>query len=48
MLLATGMALNTMGDTFNLFGSGIGASHAGVVIDGIAWPAAILLVSVAM
>ncbi len=47
-LLATGMALNAVGDTFNLFGSGIGASHAGVVLNGIAWPAAILLVSVAM
>jgi diguanylate cyclase len=48
VLLATGMALNAVGDTFNLFGSGIGASHVGIVVDGIAWPTAILLVSMAM
>jgi diguanylate cyclase len=48
ILLATGMAVNAAGDTFNLFGSGIGASHLGVVVDGVAWPCAILLVSMAM
>jgi diguanylate cyclase (GGDEF)-like protein len=48
ILLATGMAVNAAGDTFNLFGSGIGASHVGATVDGIAWPTAILLVSVAM
>jgi diguanylate cyclase (GGDEF)-like protein len=48
ILLATGMAVNATGDTFNLFGSGIGATHLGVTVDGIAWPTAILLVSMAM
>ncbi|MHB8233049.1 MAG: putative bifunctional diguanylate cyclase/phosphodiesterase [Solirubrobacteraceae bacterium] len=48
ILLATGMAVNAVGDTFNLFGSGIGATHLGVTVDGIAWPTAILLVSMAM
>jgi diguanylate cyclase (GGDEF)-like protein len=48
ILLATGMAVNAIGDTFNLFGSGIGASHLGVIVDGVAWPTAILLVSMAM
>jgi diguanylate cyclase (GGDEF)-like protein len=45
VLLATGMALNTVGDTFNLFGA---TSHLGVIVDGIAWPAAILLISMAV
>jgi diguanylate cyclase (GGDEF)-like protein len=48
ILLATGMAVNAVGDTFNLFGSGIGASHLGIVVDGVAWPCAILLVSMAV
>ncbi len=48
ILLATGMAVNAAGDTFNLFGSGIGATHLGVTVDGVAWPTAILLVSMAM
>jgi diguanylate cyclase len=45
VLLATGMALNAVGDTFNLFGA---TSHLGVIVDGIAWPTAILLISMAM
>jgi diguanylate cyclase (GGDEF)-like protein len=48
ILLAAGMAVNAAGDTFNLFGSGIGASHVGVAIDGIAWPTSILLISMAV
>jgi len=48
LLLGTGMALNAVGDTFNLFGSGVGSSHAGVIVNGIAWPTAILLISMAM
>jgi diguanylate cyclase len=48
VLLATGMAVNAAGDTFNLFGSGIGATHLGVTVDGVAWPTAILLISMAM
>jgi diguanylate cyclase (GGDEF)-like protein len=48
VLLGTGMALNAVGDTFNLFGAGIGSSHVGVIVNGIAWPTAILLISMAM
>jgi diguanylate cyclase (GGDEF)-like protein len=48
ILLATGMAFNAAGDTFNLFGSGVGATHVGVLVNGIAWPTAILLISMAM
>ncbi|HZP72304.1 MAG TPA: EAL domain-containing protein [Gaiellaceae bacterium] len=45
-LVAAGCALNAAGDTFNLFGS----TDAGVgsIVDGIAWPAAILMMSVAV
>ncbi|HZU61332.1 MAG TPA: diguanylate cyclase, partial [Solirubrobacteraceae bacterium] len=45
LMLAGGYALNAVGDTFNLFGSGIGATHIGSVFNAIAWPIAILLVS---
>ncbi len=48
VLLAVGMAVNATGDTFNLFGSGIGASHIGVAVNGIAWPSSIFLISLAM
>jgi diguanylate cyclase len=48
ILLGTGMALNAAGDTFNLLGSGVGATHIGVIVNGIAWPTAIFLVSLAM
>jgi diguanylate cyclase (GGDEF)-like protein len=48
LLLASGIALNVVGDTFNLFQSSIGSSHAGTVINGIAWPTAIWLMSAAM
>jgi diguanylate cyclase (GGDEF)-like protein len=48
ILLATGMALNAAGDTFNLLGAGVGSTHLGVVVNGIAWPTAILLISLAM
>jgi diguanylate cyclase len=45
LMLAGGYALNAIGDTFNLFGSGIGATHVGTAVNAIAWPIAILLVS---
>jgi diguanylate cyclase (GGDEF)-like protein len=45
LLLAAGYAVVAIGDTFNLFGSGIGATHTGTVLNGLAWPACILLVS---
>jgi diguanylate cyclase len=48
LLLAGGIALNVAGDTFNLFHSSVGASHVGAVVNGVAWPAAILLMSMAV
>jgi len=48
LLLATGIALNVGGDTFNLFSTSFGASHVGSVVNGIAWPTAILLMSMAV
>ncbi|MGA2520524.1 MAG: bifunctional diguanylate cyclase/phosphodiesterase [Acidimicrobiales bacterium] len=48
LLLATGITLNVVGDTVNLFGRSLGDSHAGVVLNGVAWPASILLMSAAM
>lgn len=48
LLLASGIGLNVVGDTFNLLGSAAGAAHVGTVIVGVAWPVSILLMSVAM
>jgi diguanylate cyclase (GGDEF)-like protein len=48
MLMAAGIALNVVGDTFNLFQSSIGASRLGTVVNAIAWPTAILLMSMAV
>ena len=48
VLLAVGLGLNTLGDTANLFASGLGATHVGAVADAIAWPASILLVSISV
>jgi diguanylate cyclase (GGDEF)-like protein len=48
VLLASGMALNVAGDTFNLLGSASGAAHVGAVVNGIAWPVSILLMSMAV
>ncbi len=48
MLMAAGIGLNVVGDTFNLFQSSIGASRLGTVANGIAWPTAILLMSMAV
>ncbi len=48
-MLATGMALNVVGDTFNLFAStGFGASRAATVVNGMAWPTAIVVMSMAV
>jgi diguanylate cyclase (GGDEF)-like protein len=44
-LIAAGYSLQAIGDTFNLFGSGIGGTHVGTALNAIAWPASILLVS---
>jgi diguanylate cyclase (GGDEF)-like protein len=48
LLLASGVGLNVVGDTFNLLGSAAGAAHVGSVIVGVAWPVSILLMSMAM
>jgi len=48
-MLATGMVLNVVGDTFNLFGStSFGMSRVASVVNGIAWPSAILLMSMSV
>ncbi len=47
-LIAAGMGVNVLGDTFNLLGSDFGSSRLGSVLNGIAWPAAILLMSMAV
>jgi len=48
LLLAAGFAVNTVGDTFNLFSSSFGSSHVGVLFDAVAWPTSILLVAAAV
>ena len=45
LLLAAGYALNAVGDIFNVLGS---TSHVATVLNDIAWPVAILLVSIAV
>jgi diguanylate cyclase (GGDEF)-like protein len=45
MMLAFGLGINTLGDTANLFASGLGATHLGAMLNAIAWPTSILLVS---
>lgn len=47
-LLATGMGVNVVGDTFGLFASSTGASHVGTVVTAIAWPTATLVMSLAV
>jgi diguanylate cyclase (GGDEF)-like protein len=46
-LVAAGCAVNAAGDTFNLF-HGAGAPALGSIVDAIAWPASLLLMSIAM
>jgi diguanylate cyclase len=48
LLLAGGMALNAAGDTFNLFGSSVGSTHIGTIVNGIAWPTSIVMITLAM
>ena len=47
-LIAAGVALNVVGDTSNLFSSSFGASRIGDTFNAFAWPAAILLISIAV
>jgi diguanylate cyclase (GGDEF)-like protein len=48
LLVAAGCALNAVGDTFNLFQLSSEPSHLGSIVDGIAWPGALLLMSAAV
>jgi diguanylate cyclase (GGDEF)-like protein len=48
ILMAIGLAVNVMGDTANLFQTSLGASQLGSTFNAIAWPIAILLVSMAV
>ncbi len=48
LLLASGMTINVAGDTVNLFGSTAGATHLGTVVNAVAWPTSIFLMSLAM
>lgn len=45
LLLATGVLINIAGDTSNLFGNSFGAMRVGSVLNSIAWPTSILLIS---
>ena len=48
ILLASGMALNVVGDTSNLFQNALGATRFGIVLNAVAWPVAIVLMSMAV
>jgi diguanylate cyclase (GGDEF)-like protein len=48
LLLAVACGINAVGDTFALFNSTGAGSHVGTIADGIAWPAAILLMSMSV
>ena len=48
ILLATAMGLNAVGDTFNLFPASLGTPRIAAVLHALAWPAAGLLMSIAM
>ena len=48
MLLATGMALNVVGDTSNLSQNSLGASRFGFILNAVAWPTAIVVMSIAV
>ncbi len=48
LLLAGAIAINAIGDTFNLFATSGSTSHLGTIFDGIAWPTSILLISISV
>jgi len=48
ILLAVAMALNAIGDTFNLFQSSLGTPHSDALFRALAWPTAGLLVCLAL
>jgi diguanylate cyclase len=45
LLLATGVAINIAGDTSALFGSSFGGTRVGTIVNAVAWPISILLLS---
>ena len=47
-LLASGIALNVVGDTSNLLQHSFGATASGSILNAIAWPTAIVLMSMAV
>jgi diguanylate cyclase (GGDEF)-like protein len=48
LLLATGVAVNVVGDTSNLLSSSLGTTHFGVLANAAAWPTSVLLMSMAV
>jgi diguanylate cyclase (GGDEF)-like protein len=48
VLLATALAINAAGDTFNLFQSSAGGSRIGTTLNAVAWPVSILLISISV
>jgi diguanylate cyclase (GGDEF)-like protein len=48
ILMAFGIGLNVVGDTFNLFQSSVGSTHVGTTFNAIAWPTAIVMISLAL
>jgi diguanylate cyclase len=48
MLVAAACAINSVGDTFNLFASSGHTSQVGDVINSVAWPTAILMISISV
>ena len=48
LLIAGAIAMTAVGDTFNLFASSGTTSHVGSIFNSVAWPCAILLISIAV
>lgn len=48
LLVAGAIGITAVGDTFNLFSGSGTPSHVGTIFNGIAWPCAILLISMAV
>ncbi len=48
LLMAAGLATNGLGDTANLFGTSFGASRMGFMLNAVAWPTSLLLLSMSV
>jgi diguanylate cyclase (GGDEF)-like protein len=48
LLMATGLAVNAVGDTANLLGTSLGASRIGFIFNAIAWPISLLVLSMSV